>query len=868
MKRIWILCLICLFTIVQTCPIVAQEQAIEDVEEVIEENNEQRMEENNEESYEDIEVEEEITNIDGLDENLFEQYVDSILHPSYLMMYNSIVDSIMDPSKPEYEIYQAWKTMISNVANGEQESSIFVYEAKDTPIYVPILDINMNRFTSSGSQYSTISCFVLQLLGYLQVECPYELYWFDKVSGSLISHASRIEEKDGVQYLRINKLTIKMRVIDEFSQTGQRNTTDVDKSKTGAALNAVNTAMNVVYEASSKEDYEKLEYYRDFICDAVSYDHQAGSASDAVYNNPWQLIYVFDNDPTTNVVCEGYAKAFQYLCDLTYFNNSSIHCLTVYGKTSGNHMWNILTMEDQENYIVDLTSYEAANIHKDMYWIGCATGSIEEGYQIYKNHIQGNFVYRYDETVKANFGSYLFISSTPYGQKKEETINPTSIELSKSSMQLQLGLGSGKLQVSLLPENSVEELVFTSSNTAIAKVNQEGVITPIKEGTCRIKVSTKNHLSVDCDIVVKDEIHYYIEQGNLRITGTGLMNDWQNVEDIPWFEQRESIQDVYIEDGIESIGTSFVASLPNLKRMYIPSSVTNIQEDLPDSIRYFVHENSYSDTVLNSGQEKIYVDDSMSVLEGYSVTLDEQIGFQYYLDINEVATFDINSYMNIQYPDGSVEVIYTKDAPTVTVDGKTYSVFRANISAKDLCQPISMTFYDQFGSKDYTYSFQDYANAILENYEEESIEVKTVKALLTYGYYAQTYFQYHIDQLPSLCEELKSYEFEPYTLVETNESLDFVGARLQLASTLNLKLYFIGEDIINVDGNDVSLIEEGKYKVLILPIYDIQKTYILTSDDFYLEYGPLHYGYSIKNEDLMHLMQALVSYYSLFQIGA
>ena len=33
------------------------------------------------------------------------------------------------------------------------------------------------------------------------------------------------------------------------------------------------------------------------------------------YGDPWQLIYVFDDDPDTNVVCEGYAKAFKYEAD-------------------------------------------------------------------------------------------------------------------------------------------------------------------------------------------------------------------------------------------------------------------------------------------------------------------------------------------------------------------------------------------------------------------------------------------------------------------------------------------------------------------------------------------------------------------------
>jgi hypothetical protein len=78
------------------------------------------------------------------------------------------------------------------------------------------------------------------------------------------------------------------------------------------------------------------------------------------YNiNAWQLIWAFDEDPKTNIICEGYAKAFQYLCDLSDFK-SGIQCHIVTGKVeqeygSGLHMWNAITMGDGKNYHVDIT---------------------------------------------------------------------------------------------------------------------------------------------------------------------------------------------------------------------------------------------------------------------------------------------------------------------------------------------------------------------------------------------------------------------------------------------------------------------------------------------------------------------------------
>ena len=82
------------------------------------------------------------------------------------------------------------------------------------------------------------------------------------------------------------------------------------------------------------------------------------------YGNPWQLIWVFDNDDSTNVVCEGYSKAFQYLCDKGFAGSSTISCDTVTGTMggatgAGNHMWNLVTI-DGDSYLADITNSDTA----------------------------------------------------------------------------------------------------------------------------------------------------------------------------------------------------------------------------------------------------------------------------------------------------------------------------------------------------------------------------------------------------------------------------------------------------------------------------------------------------------------------------
>ena len=98
----------------------------------------------------------------------------------------------------------------------------------------------------------------------------------------------------------------------------------VDTSKTGSALTAVNNAKAIVQNAKSKSDYNKLVYYKDQICSLVTYDNNAAQNGDGSDGGPWAMIYVFDNNANTNVVCEGYMEAFQYLCDQTAFDSKRI----------------------------------------------------------------------------------------------------------------------------------------------------------------------------------------------------------------------------------------------------------------------------------------------------------------------------------------------------------------------------------------------------------------------------------------------------------------------------------------------------------------------------------------------------------------
>ena len=198
-----------------------------------------------------------------------------------------------------------------------------------------------------------------RVIDVLLAEHPYELYWFDKTSSGgttkttfgLTAYYDRTRK---IYYLGIkSNMYLNFAVAEEYSAGEYL----VDTSIGQSVQSAVNNANAIVSEYSGASDVEKLRGYKDDICELTSYNY--ATSGNISYGNPWQMIWVFDGDPDTNVVCEGYSKAFKYLCDHTEFEGS-IECILVGGylaRTSKEpHMWNVLKMEDGNNYLVDVTN--------------------------------------------------------------------------------------------------------------------------------------------------------------------------------------------------------------------------------------------------------------------------------------------------------------------------------------------------------------------------------------------------------------------------------------------------------------------------------------------------------------------------------
>ncbi len=256
---------------------------------------------------------------------------------------------------------------------------------------------------------------IYSVMDALLCDHPYELYWYDKNTG--VEYQAPGFTSDGTVVSFSGDYVFGMKVAADYSFEAALETYKTDISKINAVNNTITNAMSVVNAAATTTDpstnqtiattdYSKLKYYRDWICKNVSYNKAAAASDTIKVNSPWNLIYVFDNDPDTTVVCEGYSKAFKLLCDLTSFQSEYTGAYLVSGglsdgkKDLGPHMWNIVRMDDGKYYLADITNYDnnpegRASLFLGKYY-GYHTSNKQYDFEV---DIQGNylcFLYDYE----------------------------------------------------------------------------------------------------------------------------------------------------------------------------------------------------------------------------------------------------------------------------------------------------------------------------------------------------------------------------------------------------------------------------------------------------------------------------------------
>ena len=126
----------------------------------------------------------------------------------------------------EKKIYRELKASVERIADGTKKSTV---------IEVSRLSMNMSVWEKS----------VRKVMSYLMMDCPYDLYWFDKNSAfvSVKGYGSTI-----------NTVTISFTVALEYRGSGVYIT---DSAKIGAARSAVSNAKSIVAKHAGESDREK-----------------------------------------------------------------------------------------------------------------------------------------------------------------------------------------------------------------------------------------------------------------------------------------------------------------------------------------------------------------------------------------------------------------------------------------------------------------------------------------------------------------------------------------------------------------------------------------------------------------------------------
>ncbi len=279
-------------------------------------------------------------------------------------------------------IYDQIKTRVISIANGQEASgSITVtvpiktlmgtawkdkYTATDLGVTAVIGADGLPTREATDAILKLKGCNVDTVLYAICMDCPYEMYWF----GNRYEHsANTFMYSPSGGYITLQEtdtITINLVVSKDYSASGNEGTTDVSTAKCQAVKSAADYANQIIKDNAAKSDYEKLKAYKDIICELNTYN-SAAMQNDMPYGNPWQIVYVFDKNPSTNVVCEGYAKAFKYLCDGSSFQSNQIECYLITGQMSGGtgaggHMWNHMRMDDGKIYLVDATNCDSGTI--------------------------------------------------------------------------------------------------------------------------------------------------------------------------------------------------------------------------------------------------------------------------------------------------------------------------------------------------------------------------------------------------------------------------------------------------------------------------------------------------------------------------
>ncbi len=901
----------------------------------------------------------------GTNDELLEGYFIKNFYGGGFSTFADIKDSDYLSDK-DRELYNSLLTKATAVASGSDASSVEVITMSGLTWSYEELGLAEDADaaaiqTALGTKLSEIYNFNAVYKALL-ADNPYELYWNDKTKGFGISYSMSY---NGVN-ASITKLTTKLYVANGYQ--GADDTT-VDTTATTAASVAATNARTLVEENSFASDYEKLLVYKDYICDAVEYNYDAVK-NDEAYGNPWQMIYVFDGNPDTNVVCEGYAKAFMFLCE-----ESGIECYTTTGDAGGAHMWNTVVL-DGTSYLVDITNCDGSGIGSpDNLFL---KGMTKVSDTTYKKEIDSlnTITYVYDSDTIAKYpASVLAISETDYAAPA-----PTGIELNSANFIDPIFRNYLGDNYDIDDDGYIDPEAVTRIDITDIEISDLGGIEHFTElrvlicSNCTIRkldVSNNKKLErIDCDgtqlsklDVASLEALNMLNASDTPITSINLRGcaelDDLNIEnctslgtiDLSYCPDMmslncnncgltqldvsalEKLSELYCADNnlteldlssntlltvVDASRNSLVClstseNLTTNCNVNAAENVRTISEkidgtyDLSDFTGFDVSRAAswdgatvegniltvtsddgivtYMYTINDTSSEAfvleftdIEVPSEPAIISGYSISLNGNIGVNFYMTLSDEVAADTDAYMQFTIPGRDVKKVYISES---TASGG-YRVFSCAVAAKEMTADIKAEFIlgDGTVAAEGTYTVKGYADYLLDNQESYAQYIDLVKSMLNYGAYSQIYFGYNTDNLanadldeadkvigtsiPESCNILSSSGTAP-------DGITCVGATLVFESDTIIRYYFNVEDGTDISAYNFTSVTgvtgaNYYYETAGIPAHKLADANTLTVGGYSVTYSPLTYAYRTavstdKSDDIKNVCYAMYEYY-------
>ncbi len=125
-----------------------------------------------------------------------------------------------------------------------------------------------------------------------------------------------------------------------------------------------------------------------------------------------------------------------------------------------------------------------------------------------------------------------------------------------------------------VPALAEEEVAVTDEPVATEEpvVTEEPIVTEVPEETAEPETAAGTAANGTCGA----NVAWSFADGTLTVSGNGAMTDYASAASAPWYDLRDSIKKVVIQQGVTSVGSQAFHSYKSLTSVTIPEGVTRI----------------------------------------------------------------------------------------------------------------------------------------------------------------------------------------------------------------------------------------------------------------------------------------------------